>query len=39
MVSFRTAVQALNFALELHRSTGHAKIQIRAGIHVGPVQV
>jgi class 3 adenylate cyclase len=39
MVAFRTAVQALNFALEFHRSTGHEKIQIRAGIHVGPVQV
>jgi class 3 adenylate cyclase/GTPase SAR1 family protein len=39
MVAFRTAVQGFNFALELHHDTGHEKVQIRAGIHVGPVQV
>lgn len=39
MVAFRTATQALSFALEFHGSTGHDAIQIRAGIHVGPVHV
>jgi WD40 repeat protein/class 3 adenylate cyclase len=39
MVALRTAVQGLSFALELHSSTGHEKVRIRAGVHVGPVQV
>jgi class 3 adenylate cyclase len=39
MVAFRTAVKALDFALELHRHTGHQRVKIRAGIHVGPVHV
>ena len=39
MVAFRTAVQALTFTLEFHNDTGHQSVQIRAGIHVGPVQV
>lgn len=39
MLAFRTAVQALNFALELQRNTGDLRVQIRAGIHVGPVHV
>jgi small GTP-binding protein len=39
MVAFRTASQALEFSLELHRDPGHQMLQIRAGIHVGPVLV
>jgi adenylate cyclase len=38
MVAFRTAVQALDFALALH-NTGDPEIKIRAGIHVGPVRI
>lgn len=38
-VAFRTAVNALNFALELYVNTGHSLVKIRAGIHVGPVQI
>ena len=39
MVAFRTALEAFNFALDLHNNTGHAEIQIRAGIHVGTVRI
>lgn len=39
MVAFRTAVEALNFALELHADTGDERVRIRAGIHVGPVHI
>lgn len=39
MVAFRTAVKALSFALELKASTGHERVEIRAGIHVGQVHV
>lgn len=39
MVAFRTAVEALHFALTLHTDTGHRKIKIRAGIHVGAVRI
>lgn len=36
-VTFRTAVQAFDFALTLSRDTGDKRIKIRAGIHVGPI--
>ena len=39
MVAFRTAVTALDFALALHAGTGHEQVRIRAGIHVGPVEI
>ena len=39
MVAFRTAAAALDFALELQKNTGHERIEIRAGIHVGPISV
>jgi len=39
MVAFRTAVEALNFALELQADTGDDRVKIRAGIHVGPVHI
>ena len=39
MVAFRTAVHALNFALKLQKSTGHPRVAIRAGIHVGAVRI
>jgi class 3 adenylate cyclase/WD40 repeat protein/GTPase SAR1 family protein len=39
MVAFRTAVKAFNFALDLKASTGHERVKIRAGIHVGPVRI
>ena len=38
MVAFRTAVDALDFALDFHANTGDNRIRIRAGIHVGPVR-
>src|SRR5947209_14938092 len=37
MVAFRTAVDALDFALAFHDDTGDARIKIRIGIHVRPV--
>jgi class 3 adenylate cyclase len=39
MVAFRTAVEALNFALELSSHTGHESVRIRAAVHVGPVRI
>lgn len=39
MVVFRTALEALDFALELHEKTGDERIRIRAGIHVGPARI
>lgn len=39
MVAFHTAVDALDFALELQGDTGDERICIRAGIHVGPVSI
>ncbi len=39
MVAFRTAVEALDFALAFHQDTGSPDIVIRAGIHIGLVDV
>lgn len=39
MVAFRTAVDALDFALAFHADTGDERVKIRAGIHVGPVRI
>jgi class 3 adenylate cyclase len=39
MVAFRTATEALNFSMAFQKNTGDEKIQIRAGIHVGPVDI
>ncbi len=39
MAVFRTSVAAVDFALRLSRKTGDQRIHIRAGIHVGPVQI
>jgi class 3 adenylate cyclase len=39
MVAFRTAVEALDFALALQADTGDDRITVRTGIHVGPVYV
>ena len=39
IAAFRTAVDALDYALALHADAGHPKIRIRAGIHVGPIVI
>jgi len=39
MVIFRTAVDALDFALSLNQETGDPNIKIRAGIHVGSARI
>ena len=39
MAAFKSAVAALDFARALRRNTGHESVKIRAGIHVGPVEV
>ena len=39
MVAFRTADAALEFALAFAADTGHPRISIRAGIHVGDVRI
>jgi class 3 adenylate cyclase len=39
MVAFRTAVQALDFAISLYTNTGSRRVSIRAGIHVGPLRI
>ena len=39
MAAFRTASEALDFALALNRNPGQEQIRVRAGIHVGPVEI
>jgi small GTP-binding protein len=39
MAAFHNASDALDFALALQRNTGHESVKIRAGIHIGPVEV
>jgi class 3 adenylate cyclase len=39
MVAFRSATDALDFALAFHRDTGVDVLRIRVGIHVGPVRI
>jgi hypothetical protein len=39
MVVFRTAVEALDFAVAFYSDTGDEQIKIRAGIHVGPARI
>ena len=39
MVAFKSVEEALDFALALQSKPGHPKIQVRAGIHVGVMQV
>jgi class 3 adenylate cyclase len=39
LAAFRNAVDALGFAVEFEQHPGHAEIRIRAGGHVGQVQV
>jgi len=39
MIAFRTAIEALDFALAFHADTGAEMVRSRAGIHVGPARV
>jgi len=39
MAAFKSADMALDYALALKAATGHPQVRIRAGIHVGPMQV
>jgi class 3 adenylate cyclase/GTPase SAR1 family protein len=39
LTAFKSADAALNYAIALLRNTGHPQIKIRAGIHIGPIQV
>ncbi len=39
MAAFKSADAALDYARALQRNTGHPQIQIRAGIHIGPMHV
>lgn len=39
MVVFKSAAPALDYAMALHAETGHPKVRIRAGIHVGSIDV
>jgi class 3 adenylate cyclase len=39
MVAFRSTFEALLFALALFADTGHPKVKVRAGIHVGTVHI
>lgn len=39
MAAFHNAGDALDFALALHRNPGHEQVRIRAGIHIGQVEV
>lgn len=39
MVAFRTAFEALQFAMEFYCDTGDPQIRIRAGLHLGQVRI
>ena len=39
MAAFKCANDALDYALALQGNTGHLQVQIRAGIHIGPMHV
>jgi class 3 adenylate cyclase len=39
MAAFRSVEKALDYARALQSKPGHAQIQIRAGIHIGPMSV
>ncbi len=39
MVAFRTAVQALDFTEGLQANSGDDRVRVRAGLHVGPVDI
>jgi len=39
MVAFRSVRMALEYARDLQGKPGHAQVQIRAGVHVGPMRV
>jgi class 3 adenylate cyclase len=36
---FHGATEALDFALALHRNSGHKELKVRAGIHVGRIEI
>jgi WD40 repeat protein/class 3 adenylate cyclase len=39
MAAFRSVEKALDYALALQANPGHAKVRVRAGIHIGPMTV
>jgi class 3 adenylate cyclase/GTPase SAR1 family protein len=39
MAAFRSVEKALDYARALQANPGHAQVNIRAGIHIGPMQV
>jgi class 3 adenylate cyclase len=39
MIVFRTVADALRFAMDFHRNTGHDQVKIRVGIHFGAVRI
>jgi len=39
MAAFRSVEKALDYAKALQADPGHTQVQIRAGIHIGPMQV
>jgi class 3 adenylate cyclase len=39
MAAFKCVDAALDYAVALQSNTGHPQVQIRAGIHIGPMQV
>ena len=39
MAAFRSVEKAVDFAIALQQNPGHSGLKIRAGIHIGPMQV
>jgi class 3 adenylate cyclase len=39
MATFKSAGEALDYAMALQANTGQPQIQIRAGIHIGPMHL
>ncbi len=39
MTAFKSVDKALDYAISLKKDTGHSEVKIRAGIHIGPMQI
>lgn len=39
MAAFKSVDRALDYSMALQAATGHPQVRVRAGIHIGPMQV
>ncbi|MBL8002884.1 MAG: hypothetical protein JNL05_13090 [Flavobacteriales bacterium] len=39
LIAFKNVENALNYSIEIHRKTGHGRVSVRAGIHIGAMKI